>query len=171
MVKLADKEDPWNAVWSGPSLSIYSSAFCMVWFIYNLFTFIISEQIQQMTIRRYLSYFSRKIVFDLSCTLPPVEAMCMKGQSLFSRKNYKNISKWCLLKFLPSMLSVKLLLQLQRGWYLCRHFRLFLHKHILWVLTGIGYTRTFVFCCFDCVGVNDPCGSVCVISLRKREKW
>ena len=35
------------------------------------------------------------------------ETICMKCQILFSRKNAKNISK-CLLKFLPSMLSVNL---------------------------------------------------------------
>ena len=31
---------------------------------------------------------------------------CMKYQTLFSGKNKKNISKCCLLKFLPSMLSI-----------------------------------------------------------------
>ena len=31
----------------------------------------------------------------------------MKYQSLFSGKNKKNISKCCLVKFLPSMLSIK----------------------------------------------------------------
>ena len=31
----------------------------------------------------------------------------MKSQNLFSGKNMKNISKCCLLKFLPSMLSIK----------------------------------------------------------------
>ena len=31
----------------------------------------------------------------------------MKCQNLVSGKNKKNISKWCLLEFLPNMLSVK----------------------------------------------------------------
>ena len=34
------------------------------------------------------------------------ETICMKCQNLFSRKNKKNISECCLLKFLPSMQSI-----------------------------------------------------------------
>ena len=37
----------------------------------------------------------------------------MKCQILFSRKNKKNISKYCLLKFLLSMQSVKSTLELK----------------------------------------------------------
>ena len=39
--------------------------------------------------------------------LSPKETICMKCQILFSRKNKKNISKCHLLKFLPSMQSIK----------------------------------------------------------------
>ena len=38
------------------------------------------------------------------------ETICMKYQILFSGKNKKNISKWCLLKNLPRVLSVKYLI-------------------------------------------------------------
>ena len=44
---------------------------------------------------------------DTSCKLSPKETICMKCQIPFSRKNKKNISKCHLLKFLPSMQSVK----------------------------------------------------------------
>ena len=56
-----------------------------------------SWQIQQMTIW-YCSFFSWK---------QAKETICMECQSLFSGKNKKNISKCCLLEFLPSMLNVK----------------------------------------------------------------
>ena len=55
-----------------------------------------------------LTYFSKKIRFDISCKLSPQETICIKCQMLFSGKNYKNISKCHLLKFLPSMPSVKM---------------------------------------------------------------
>ena len=51
--------------------------------------------------------FSSEIGSDTSCKLSPKETICMKCQILFSRKNKKKISKCCLLKFLPSMQSVK----------------------------------------------------------------
>ena len=38
------------------------------------------------------------------------ETVCMKCQRLLSGKTKKNISKCCLLKIFPSMLSIKLLL-------------------------------------------------------------
>ena len=56
------------------------------------------------------SYFSHKIDLDISCILSPEEIVCIKCQSLFSgKKNKKDtyISKCCLLKFLPNMLSLK----------------------------------------------------------------
>ena len=33
------------------------------------------------------SYFSKKMRFDVSCKLSPKETVCMKCQTLFSRKN------------------------------------------------------------------------------------
>ena len=43
----------------------------------------------------------------MSCKLSPQETICMICQSLFSGGNQKTISKCRLLKYLPSMLSVK----------------------------------------------------------------
>ena len=37
----------------------------------------------------------------------PVKTVCIKCQILFSEKNQKIISNWCMLKFLLSMLCVK----------------------------------------------------------------
>ena len=45
------------------------------------------------------SYFSQKIGFNISCNLSLKETICMKCLSLFSRKNIKNISECCLLKY------------------------------------------------------------------------
>ena len=45
--------------------------------------------------------------FDISCKLSPKETICMKCQSLFSGEIKKNILECDLLKFLPSMLSMK----------------------------------------------------------------
>ena len=45
--------------------------------------------------------------FDISCKLSAMETICMKGQSLFSGKNKKNISACRLLKILPRVLSIK----------------------------------------------------------------
>ena len=42
-------------------------------------------------ILKYVSYFSQKTGFDISCKLPSVETICMKYQILFSRNNKKNI--------------------------------------------------------------------------------
>ena len=36
-------------------------------------------------------FFFQKTGFDISCKLSPLETICMKYQSLFSRKNMKNI--------------------------------------------------------------------------------
>ena len=47
----------------------------------------------------------------------PNETICIKCHTLCSRKNKKNISKCCLLKFLPSMQSVKVMSNLMR--YIC----------------------------------------------------
>ena len=52
------------------------------------------------------SYFSLKIGFDTLCILSPKETICMKFQIVISGENKKKISN-CILKFLPSMLSVK----------------------------------------------------------------
>ena len=49
-------------------------------------------------------YFSQKIRFDANCLL---RRHCMKCQSQFSGKDKKNIWK-CMLKFLSSMLSIKI---------------------------------------------------------------
>ena len=74
----------------------------------------------------YFSYFSQKIVFDISCKLSPWETICMKSQTLFSNiiwhmhfawkvnhcfleQNNRNIPK-CLPNFLPSIVSIKSLL-------------------------------------------------------------
>ena len=43
-----------------------------------------------------------KTRFDSSCKLSPVETICMSYHRLVSGKNKKNISKWCLLKFIPA---------------------------------------------------------------------
>ena len=43
----------------------------------------------------------------MTCKLSPMEIICMKYQIQFSGKNKKNISKCCLLKILPRMLSIK----------------------------------------------------------------
>ena len=43
-------------------------------------------------ILKYISYFSQKTGFDISCKLSPLETICMKCQMLFSGKNKKNIS-------------------------------------------------------------------------------
>ena len=51
------------------------------------------------------SNFSKKIGFDISCKC---KLICMKCQTYYPEKN-KNISKCHLLKFLPSVLSVKIL--------------------------------------------------------------
>ena len=53
----------------------------------------------------YFPYLIPKIGFDISCRWSPVERICIKCQSQFSGKILKNISKCCLLQFLPSMLS------------------------------------------------------------------
>ena len=42
-------------------------------------------------ILKYISYFSQKTGFDISCKLSPLETICMKCQMLFSGKNKKNI--------------------------------------------------------------------------------
>ena len=62
-----------------------------------------------------LSWIKKKSVFeeygafnDVDIKVSPKEMICMNCQILFSRKNIKNISKCCLLKFLPSMLSIKM---------------------------------------------------------------
>ena len=47
--------------------------------------------------------FSQETGFDISCKF----AICRKCQNLFYGKNKKIISKCCLLKFLPRVLSVK----------------------------------------------------------------
>ena len=47
----------------------------------------------------------QKTGFDISCKLSPMETICMKCQILFSVKIKKNISKCCLLKILPRVLS------------------------------------------------------------------
>ena len=44
-------------------------------------------KIQQMTAQYYLSYFSQKIGFDISCKLSHLETICMKFQILLSKKN------------------------------------------------------------------------------------
>ena len=51
--------------------------------------------------------FAQETGFDIACKLSPLEAICMKCQILFSGKNKKNMSIFCLLKILPRMLSVK----------------------------------------------------------------
>ena len=48
---------------------------------------------------KYFSYFYGKIGFDISCKLSPVEAICMKCKSLFSRKNRKSIMNLSSAKF------------------------------------------------------------------------
>ena len=55
----------------------------------------------------YVSYFSQKTSFDISCKLFTQETISMKCQNLHSKKNKKNISNSRLLKTLPSMLSLK----------------------------------------------------------------
>ena len=50
----------------------------------------------------FFSYFSQKTGFDIAY----IETICMKCQ-MFSGKNKKNISKCCLLKILPRLLSIK----------------------------------------------------------------
>ena len=56
------------------------------------------------------SYFSQKIGFDISCKLSLWRQFAWNVKSYFLEKNIKNISKCCLLKFAPSMQSVKDLL-------------------------------------------------------------
>ena len=51
--------------------------------------------------------FAQKTGFDIACKLSPLETICMKCQILFSWKNKKNMSIFCLLKLLPRMLSIK----------------------------------------------------------------
>ena len=51
--------------------------------------------------------FFQKIGFVISCKLSSKETICMKCQSLFYGTNKKNISKFCLQKFLPSVLCIK----------------------------------------------------------------
>ena len=41
--------------------------------------------------REQFEIFSKKIGFDSSCKLSPLETICMKCQNLFSGKNKKNI--------------------------------------------------------------------------------
>ena len=53
-------------------------------------------------------YPLKKTGFDISCKLPPMEAVCMNCQSLFSGKNKKNISKYYLLKKTGFDISCKL---------------------------------------------------------------
>ena len=48
--------------------------------------------------------FSQKTGMVIWCKFVPLETICMKCPFLLSGKN---ISKWCLLKFLASMLSIK----------------------------------------------------------------
>ena len=67
----------------------------------------ISGHIQQTTNWWYFSYSSQKTGFDISCKLSPLETICMKCQNMFFGENKKNISKCCLLKFLPRVLSDK----------------------------------------------------------------
>ena len=86
----------------------------------------------------------------------------MKCQSLFSGKNNKNISKCCLLEFLPSMLSIKyqyvvLPLYLKHGsrkdtvvlfvFFFNQkssdNFLISPQKQMLWVLNGITSWRPF----------------------------
>ena len=50
----------------------------------------------------FLSNFSKKTGSDISCKSSPSETICMKCQLLFSGKNKKTISKYCLLKFYPT---------------------------------------------------------------------
>ena len=65
------------------------------------------------------SYFSEKTGFDISQMSNPVfsekKTICMKCQILVSRKN---ISKCCLLKILPRVLSVKLPLVLPKSGFI-----------------------------------------------------
>ena len=49
--------------------------------------------------KRYIAYFHKKIGFDISCELSPMETICMKCQSIFSEKSKKTISTCCLLEF------------------------------------------------------------------------
>ena len=51
------------------------------------------------------SYFVLKTGSEISCKT--METICMKFQTLFSRKGKKNMSKCHLQRILPSMLSVK----------------------------------------------------------------
>ena len=51
----------------------------------------------------FFLFFSQKIGFDISYKLSPWEIICMKCQILFSGKNKKNISEFCLLKFSPTI--------------------------------------------------------------------
>ena len=41
---------------------------------------------------KYVSYFSEKTGFDISCKLSPIETFCMKCPILFSGKNKKTIN-------------------------------------------------------------------------------
>ena len=77
----------------------------------NIFKFVVfrplllSGQTQQTT-----RCFSQKIGFDISCKLSSKETKHEMSKAIFEKKKEKkkeNISKCCLLKFLPSMLSVK----------------------------------------------------------------
>ena len=52
-------------------------------------------------------FCSQKTGFDSSCKLSPEGTICMKYQRLLSMKNKRNISKYHLLKILPSMLGIK----------------------------------------------------------------
>ena len=57
-----------------------------------------------------MSIVSKKIDSDSPCKLSPLETICIECQSLFFRKNKKNISKCYLLNFLSSMLNIKCIL-------------------------------------------------------------
>ena len=69
-------------------------------------------QIRQTTNRWYFAYFFKKIGSDILCKLSPKEAVYLKCQILFSRKNKEKttvcISEYCRLKFLPSIQNVSL---------------------------------------------------------------
>ena len=73
------------------------------------------------------------------------ETICMKCHILFSGKNKKNISKCCLLKILPRVLSVKPHFYIVKlgftGVYII--FPISAQKHRLWVLIRAASARRF----------------------------
>ena len=56
---------------------------------------------------KYFSDFSQKTGFDISCKLPPLEAICMKSLILFSGKSKKNVISLSSAELVQRVVKVK----------------------------------------------------------------